>query len=219
MLWFALEGLNLACQQHTAVSSIWTWWSECRDGCRVLERGSNLLGLHAKGGSGGYNHGPSVKKPTSWAKRGSRPKTPPPPGSAAGLSEWVRGAEGWTGGCWSGGQILPRDFISVHQYTDRYVIVLPWQPEVYPLEGMNLACQQHTAVSSIWTWWSECRDGCRILECGSNLLDLHAKKGRGWSRGYNFGPSVKKPTLSGVEIRCIVIAQHKCFSPNASDVS
>ena len=24
---------------------------------------------------------------------------------------------------------------------------------------------------------------------------------------------------SGVEIRCIVIAQHKCFSPNASDVS
>ena len=27
----------------------------------------------------------------------------------------------------------------------------------------------------------------------------------------------KHPT--GVEIRCIVIAQHKCFSPNASDVS
>ena len=24
---------------------------------------------------------------------------------------------------------------------------------------------------------------------------------------------------AGVEIRCIVIAQHKCFSPNASDVS
>ena len=24
---------------------------------------------------------------------------------------------------------------------------------------------------------------------------------------------------SGVEIRCIVIVQHKCFSPNASDVS
>ena len=25
--------------------------------------------------------------------------------------------------------------------------------------------------------------------------------------------------FAGVEIRCIVIAQHKCFSPNASDVS
>ena len=47
---------------------------------RILERGSILLGLRAKGGQGlGFSFGLNVKKPTSWAKRGARTPEPPPP--------------------------------------------------------------------------------------------------------------------------------------------
>ena len=45
---------------------------------RFLKRESNLLGLHAKGGSG---FGSNVKKSTSWGKKGGV-QTPGAPGSA-----------------------------------------------------------------------------------------------------------------------------------------
>ena len=58
-----------------------------RGGCTIFERGgggSNLLGLHAKGG--GVSFVPNVKKPTSWAKAGGGGvQTPGPPGSATDM--------------------------------------------------------------------------------------------------------------------------------------